>query len=113
MDSSAGQYGMNSTKTVAKNLKKIMEAKGLSQNRLHELSGISQSSVGRIMEGKVAPRVDSIDAIAKAIGCQPWQLLVPDLDPQNLPALRAITAEERKLYENLRLAAQDLAKYKP
>ena len=84
-----------------------------SQSALHKKSGVAQATIGRILsvEGENA-RIETVDRIAKAYGLEPWQLLVAGMDPANAPVLQTVSSEESALYERLRIAAQDLAKYR-
>jgi transcriptional regulator with XRE-family HTH domain len=49
-------------------IKKHRLAKGLSQNRLAKLSGVSQSYVGELERCLYSPTVDVAFALAKALG---------------------------------------------
>lgn len=98
---------------LAANLKVLMEARNLSQMELHRRSKVSQSTVGRILRQAVAADLDTLAALARALDLDPWQLLIPNLDPREPPALQPISIRERELYQRLRLAAEELAKHKP
>lgn len=51
----------------------------LSQNKLAKLSGVPQSVICDIESGKTkAPRIDTVQAIANALGCTIEQLLGTD-----------------------------------
>lgn len=50
-------------------------------------------------------KLDSLQGLAKAFGLQPWQMLIPELDPAN-PPLLAISKEEKDLYARLQAAAK-------
>jgi Helix-turn-helix len=69
------------------NLRMLMLHNKHSQGFVHKETGISQSTVGRILYAKVSATTDSIDSIAKLYGLLSWQLLVCNLDIQNLPTL--------------------------
>ena len=83
-----------------------------SQNALHEKSKVAQATIGRILDkrGENA-RVETVHKLAAAYGLEGWQLMVSGMEPANPPVLQAASREERELYERLKLAAQDLAKY--
>lgn len=62
---------MNSREIIAFNLKRLMEAnKNLdTQDKLHVKTGMSQSSIGRILKAEVSVGVDKLDDLAKAFKC--------------------------------------------
>jgi transcriptional regulator with XRE-family HTH domain len=49
-------------------IKKHRLAKGLSQNQLSKLSGVSQSYVGELERGLYSPTVDVVFALSEALG---------------------------------------------
>jgi len=99
---------------VAENLRRCMESPvgPNSQLGIHKLCKLSQSTVGRTLAGTNDLRVSTLDNIAELYNLHAWHLLVPDLDPQNPPVLRGISADEEQLYQRLREAAQGLAELK-
>lgn len=48
---------------------------------------LSNGKVGRIYKGESGTSVDSLYGLARVFGLEPWQLLVPGLDPKALPRL--------------------------
>ena len=56
---------MSASEKIKERLKKL----GLSQNALAKKAGLSQSGLSTILSGKAKPREDSMEAIAKALGC--------------------------------------------
>lgn len=49
--------------------------------RFSEKSGLSAGVISRIVNGEAGPTLDNLPAIARGFGCEPWQLLSPDFDP--------------------------------
>lgn len=49
--------------------------------------GVDQTSINRALNEKSSIGVDIVTAIARAYGCEPWQLLVPGFDPKRKPEL--------------------------
>ncbi len=78
---------LDSETILANNLRMLMSHNMHSQGFVHKETGISQSTVGRILYAKVSATTDSVDSIARLYGLLSWQLLVADLDIQNLPTL--------------------------
>lgn len=70
---------------------------------------IGHGTVDRAQKGQTNLNIANLQAIARAFGLRAWQLLVPDLEPDNPPILRSRTAAEEALYRQLR----DLAKQLP
>lgn len=50
-------------------LRRIMYVKGITQNELSELTGISQPILSGYITGKTAPSFVKVDVIAKALDC--------------------------------------------
>jgi transcriptional regulator with XRE-family HTH domain len=69
-----------------------------------------QSTVNRIVNGTMDPTVSMLEAIAKKFGLAAWQLLVPDLDPEDPPVLRSASAQEKALFSRLKDAMTELEK---
>lgn len=100
-------------KTVlADNLKRLKDQRKLSQEQIAIAAGVSQSSVGRAINGTNAADLDTLRGLAKALDAEPWQLLVPGLKPDNLPVLRSVDPAEEALYERLRTLTAELAALK-
>lgn len=106
---------INTRKVLSDNLKRLMDAHDMKQKPVAEAAkrqgfAIDQTYVGRILNMEVAATIEKVESIAAAFGLQPWQLLVPHLDPNNPPVVHIDPAEQR-LYERIKMAAQELAKY--
>lgn len=93
---------------LADNLNRLMAHAEVNQTALGKKAGVDQSTIGRIRKQKHAPDVDTLERICKALGVSLWQILVPKLDPTNLPVLQNASPEERELYDRLRQAAEIL-----
>lgn len=104
---------LSARENLARNLRVLMDMTPdlSSQPKIAKRSGVSQSTVGRLIRGDVRCKLDSLDGVARAFGLQAWQLLVPELDPRNPPLLRELNHHERELYERIREAAQELVHY--
>lgn len=49
--------------------------------------GIGEATITRILKGSGAVQLDSFEAVADGFDVDPWQILVPGLDPHRLPEL--------------------------
>lgn len=74
-----------SRKIVAANVRDLMNRQYIaSRNRAGDLAkdaGCSLSSVQRVLKASSAARVDTLEALARALGVQPYQLFIPNLQP--------------------------------
>lgn len=95
------------------NLRRLMEADRQlhSQKRLASASRVAQTSIGRILRGEQSPTLDVVHKLGAAFGLEAWQMLVPDLEPDNPPITKQIDERQQELLKRFRLAAQDLARY--
>jgi transcriptional regulator with XRE-family HTH domain len=67
----------------------------------------------RLKEQRTSVGLDVIDQIAVAFQVDPWQLLVPGMNPSNPPVLRQANDAERELYKRLLQVAKDLSSLDP
>ncbi len=63
-------------------LKIIREKKGMSQNELSEVSGVSQSTISSIENERTRIGVERAKDLARALGVHPAVLAFPDWDEQ-------------------------------
>jgi transcriptional regulator with XRE-family HTH domain len=68
---------MDMRKLVGKNLKRIREKKGLTQERLAEISGFTQQYISGIEQGRRNPTVITLYELAAALGVSHLELLRP------------------------------------
>jgi hypothetical protein len=81
---------------MAEDLKEVVRANvrallGLKERekgitRLKE-KGIGQGTAQAVLDGSRELRIETITRLADGLHVQPWQLLVPNLDPERLPTL--------------------------
>lgn len=71
--------------TVAKNLRRIMIDKGISQEELSRRSGIPQGTLSMWMNGKRIPRMPNIDALAEHLGVTREDIVGKELKEPTLP----------------------------
>ena len=91
------------------NLKRLMDEANprKTQAQVATAGGMQQRTVGRIKNGDMVPTLIQLQALAKAFRLQPWQLLVPDLDPKSPPVL-IMDQRQAEAIERLVRAAQGL-----
>lgn len=97
--------------TVARNLKALIGDESVNAwARRHRLT---QSTINRIVLGKMDPTVGFLEKIAAAVNelgghLEGWHLMVQDFDPRNSPILLEATAAERSLYERIAAFKQEV-----
>jgi len=64
---------------LAKNLKRLRTAKGLSQEALADAAGIDRTYVSALERQKYSLSIDRLDQIASSLGVEPHVLLMPAL----------------------------------
>lgn len=103
-------FYMDAKKILWDNLLSLMVMRYGEENiyRLNKESGISKGTLARIKDQKTAVGLDLLEKLADFFHMQPWQMLIPELDPKNPPVF-AITEAEKRFYAGL-AAIKDLAK---
>jgi hypothetical protein len=72
-------------------------------NRLAREAKIGPASVQRIKDQETSVGLDIVDKVAQVWGLQAWQLLLPDLDPENVP-FDMISESQKALFDRLKRA---------
>lgn len=98
-------------KVLSTNLKALMRAQQTNPKKVAARIASSKSTVERVTAGDVACRLDTLAELADIFDLEPWQLLIPGLDPKNPPILRQEDDKLRALYRSLELAMQKIAEY--
>jgi transcriptional regulator with XRE-family HTH domain len=65
-----------SRETFGKNLKRLRQERGLSQEEFALLAGISRAYIGSLERGAKASTLDTVDRAAIVLGVHPSELLV-------------------------------------
>ncbi len=78
-------------------------------NRLARETKVGPGTAARIKAQNTSVGLETVDKIAAHFHLAAWQLLVPGFDPKNPPALQAVSAAERRLYDRIMLAAREIA----
>ncbi|WP_341529953.1 helix-turn-helix domain-containing protein [Nostoc sp. UHCC 0302] len=77
-------------------LKKVREAKGISQNDLARITGYSVQNIQKIEQGRVSSlTLDAFDRFCKALDCLPGDLL--EYTPDNNEPTKVISQEQAKI----------------
>lgn len=64
-------------KLLARNLRAMLHTLQWSENELSRRSNVSQKQVNNIAAARTGCGIDALDALAKAMAIESWQLLVP------------------------------------
>lgn len=70
---------------IGQRISGILHERGISQNKLAKMAGLSQSGMSSILSGASSPREDTLQAIAKALGI-PLAELMDDSGTKKEPA---------------------------
>jgi transcriptional regulator with XRE-family HTH domain len=71
---------MDMRKLVGRNVKRIRQGKGLTQEQLAELSGFSQQYLSGLEQGRRNPTIVSLYELATALGVSHMELVRPTED---------------------------------
>jgi transcriptional regulator with XRE-family HTH domain len=66
---------MTLRRILARNLKRLRQERGLTQEELADLAGLNRNYIGMIERQENAATVDTLEALAKALQIAPVQLL--------------------------------------
>lgn len=67
----------------SKNLRFLREKKGISKNKLGEMVGVNQSTIGRWESEEITPSIDNVEEVAKVLHVDLPDLLIKDLSFEN------------------------------
>ena len=86
--------------TFAESVRKMMEEKKLTQKDLSRLSGVSEPSLCRYLNGAINPRMDIVINVAKALGTTPNYLLGKEEDKKtdDFESVKVLVARNRKIF---------------
>lgn len=101
--------------TLATNLRNLMDAHPDLDTiqKLVKRGAGSNGTIGRMLQGDTAARIDAVADVARVFGLEAWQLLVPGLDPAHPPALEMDAARASTLQAELLQLASRLTKKAP
>ena len=102
---------MTSPSQFAQNLARIRKQRGLSQADLAELAGLSRRMINHYETHAIQPPIEKIEAIAKALGIKPSQLLDSKAKNSEKDAASDLTGIDprsvKKLKDILSLPSED------
>lgn len=85
------------------NIKEIRKKRGMTQVQLAKILGVSQGAIQMVESGQRSLDLDWMNKIAKALDCEPWELLPKEMQPN-------ISPEEMEILRAVRKAKQAVAK---
>ena len=75
-------------------IKEIRKLRKMTQQELADKVGISQAHIARIEKNERGLDIDVLPLFAKALNCEPWELLPkemqPNITPEEVEILRAV-----------------------
>lgn len=66
-------------------IKDVRKSKGITQQELAEKVGLSQGQIARLEAGTSEITLDQLNLFAKALDCEPWELMPLDMQPKINP----------------------------
>lgn len=84
-------------------IKEIRKLRKMTQQELADKVGISQAHIARIEKNERGLDIDALPLFAKALDCEPWELLPKAMQPN-------ITPEEAEVLRAVRKAKESVAK---
>ena len=93
---------------LAANLKALMAAHPDLDTlpKITKKGGPPNGTLDRMRRADAACRIDALAQVAHVFGLQPWQLLVPGLDPHAPPQLEMSAERARQMREHLEAIAR-------
>ncbi len=91
------------TDILAENIGKLFVPGGRfsSNGDAEKKTGVKRSTFDRLRnankQGTPVVGVDKLEAIAKSLGVEPWQLIYPDLDIDNPPSVKEIKLSQNQM----------------
>lgn len=103
------KYNLGNKETMAKNIRKYMELKGITAVELSEAIGQPPTTVSNWINAKTYPRIDKIEMMAKYFGVKKSVLVEEWDDIHWNPYTQEITTDDSNYYEDPEAA--DLAQF--
>ena len=105
-----GMAPVDSKTVLWNNVSALMRKRWNCENlsKLAREAGIGPGSATRIKEQRTSVGLDVLEKVAACFDLEPWQLLVANLDPDDLP-IAPLTQNEAAKIERMREAAKQLA----
>ena len=91
----------------AEKLRQIRRSRGMTQRDLARQAHLTESYLSRLESGQIAPGIDLVARISRALGISFAELVPPDESAVNLP-LKVLTDQAKHLFETV-LRSQDPA----
>ena len=85
-----------SKEVFAKNLKRYMETKGISQKELSAVVGVSAPTINEWVKAKKYPRIDKIEILSNYFGC-----LKSDLIEEKQPTESELSLKKREFIQKV------------
>lgn len=89
-------------KALRVNLSRVIVHSGLTEPQFAKRAKVDQKTVWRVLRGDNEPSLEILSKLAKACGMEPWQMLTPELEPNNPPLLAAQSERLKLVLDNIR-----------
>ena len=93
-------------RVLATNVRRLIDHSGHSDPEAARQVGMKPFQLQRITRAEHAVTITTLQKLANGYGVEPYQLLVPNLNPKDPQVLRVLSPEEERLYKALEAARQ-------
>lgn len=83
---------------------------GENLSRLARECKFGPGTATRLKEQETSVGLEIVEKISAKFGVEPWQLLVPGFNPDNVPTLQPLSEREAELYRRWREVTKDFIK---
>jgi transcriptional regulator with XRE-family HTH domain len=83
---------MRTGRALALGMRRVRDRLGLTQAALAEKADVHEQFVSQLEREKRSPRIETLDAIAEALGLTPWDLLREGADEAPAPKAKDVLA---------------------
>jgi|GEM_PF-1120623 len=99
---------INYRKTIGNNIQFYRNAKGLSQQQLADIIGISPTAMGSVEVGRNLPKAETVLKLAEALGVEPHEFYVLNRERRTDHKIAGLNAKIRELNEKNKIVGNKI-----
>ena len=84
----------------AEKLRQVRRSRGMTQRDLARVAPLTESYISRLENGTIAPGIDLVARLARALGCPIGEFLPLDDSPEN-DSRAVVTEQAKRLFESV------------